>query len=188
MAAHDLHDADHAGVVHPRVVVDLHAAGGDILGGGGEAGAVVRAEQVVVDGLGHAHDAALIAHLLHILADFVAGVHGVVAAVVEEVAHIVLLEDLQNALVVGVVRVGVRDLVAAGAQGGGGGVEQQLQLGGVLLGHINEPVVEHALDAVLRAVDLGDGLVVQSGTDHAVGAGVDDRSGAAGLADDACAF
>ena len=46
-----------------------------------------------------------------------------------------------------------------------GGVEQILQLSGVLLGHVQEPVVEHALDAVLRAVDLGDGLVVQSGTE-----------------------
>ena len=42
VAAHDLDDADHAGVIHPCVVVDLHAGGSDILGGGGEAGAVVR--------------------------------------------------------------------------------------------------------------------------------------------------
>src|SRR5699024_7474023 len=60
VAAHDLNDADHAGVVDPGIVVDLHAAGGNTLSGGGVAGAVVRAEQVVVDGLGHAHDPAVI--------------------------------------------------------------------------------------------------------------------------------
>ena len=98
------------------VLIHLHAGGGDILGGGGEAGAVVGAEQVVVNGLGHAHDAALIAHLLHILGDLVAGVHGVVAAVVEEVADIVLLEYLQDALVIGVIHIGVGQLIAAGSQ------------------------------------------------------------------------
>ena len=63
--------------------------------------------------------------------------------------------------------------------------EQQLQLLGVLLAHVIELVVQHALDAVGRAVDLGDDAAVQGGPDHAVGAGVDDGSGAAGLADDA---
>ena len=94
MAAHDLNNGHHPSVIDPGVFVDLDAGGGDILGGGGEAGAVVGSKQVVVDGLGHAHHAALIADLLHVLADLVAGVHGVVAAVVEEVAHVVLLEDL----------------------------------------------------------------------------------------------
>ena len=44
----------------------------------------------------YAHHAALIADLLHVLADLVAGVHRVVAAVVEEVADVILLEDLQD--------------------------------------------------------------------------------------------
>ena len=94
VAAHDLHDDDRAGVVHSGVLIQLHAGGGDVLGGAGIAGAVVGAVQVVVDGLGHADDVAGVAHPLHILADLVAGVHGIVAAVVEEVAHVVLLEDL----------------------------------------------------------------------------------------------
>ena len=100
VTAHDLDDGHHAGVIDVGVVPDLHAGGGDILGGAGEAGAVVGAVEVVVDGLGDAHDAALIAHLLHILGDLVAGVHGVVAAIVEEIADVVLLEDLEDALVV----------------------------------------------------------------------------------------
>ncbi len=146
---------------------------------------MVGAGQVVVDGLGDAHDAALVAHPVHILGDFVAGVHGVVAAVVEEIADVVLLEDFQNALIVGVVHIRVGDLVPAGAQGGGGGIEQVLQLLRVLLVHDHQLIVQHALDAVDGAVDLGDVFVFQRGLDDAVGAGVDDGGRTAGLADDA---
>ena len=187
VAAHDLDNGDHAGVVYVGVLPDLGAGGGDILGGRGEAGAVVGAVQVVVDGLGHAHDAALIAHLLHILGDLVAGVHGVVAAVVEEVAHIVLLKNLQNALIIGIVHIGVGQLIAAGAQGGGGGVLEQVQLRGVLLGHVVQLVLQNALDAVGGAQHPGDAVRLQSGLDDALSAGVNDGGGASGLANDACA-
>ena len=187
VTAHDLDDGHHAGVIDVGVVPDLHAGGGDILGGAGEAGAVVSAVEVVVDGLGDAHDAALIAHLLHILGDLVAGVHGVVAAVIEEVAHVVLFEDLQDALVVGVVLVGVSQLVAAGAQGRGGGVLEQLQLLGVLLTHVVQLVVQDALDAVGGAQHPGDAVRLQGRLDGALGTGVDNGSRSAGLADDACA-
>ena len=83
---------------------------------------MVSAEQVVVDGLRNTHYAAVVANLLHVLRDLVASIHGVVAAVVEEVTNVILLEDLKDALVIGVVLVGVLHLVAAGAEGGGGGV------------------------------------------------------------------
>ena len=188
VTAHNLDDADHSGIIDPGVLVDLHAAGGDILGGGGEAGAVVGSKEVVVDGFGHAHNPALVAHFLHVFADFVAGVHGVVSAVVEEIADVVLFENLQDALIVRIVHVRVLHLITAGAQGGGRSVFQQLQLGGVLLAHVEQTVVQHTFDAVLRAQDAGDTGVFQSGADDAVGAGVDDRSGPAGLAEDTGAF
>ena len=149
---------------------------------------MVGAEEVVVDGLGHAHDAALVADFLHVLGDLVAGIHGVVAAVVEEVADIVLLEDLQDALVIGVVHIRIGHLIAAGTQGGRGSVLQKLQFRGILLAHVEQPVVQNALDTVLRAQNAGDVGVLQRGVDHAVRAGVDDGSGAAGLAEDTCAF
>ena len=50
-----------------------------------------------------------------------------------------------------------------------------------------ENVIQYALDAVGRAVNVGDGGIVQSGADHAVRTGIDDSSGAAGLCDQACA-
>ena len=184
VTAHALDDGDHAGVIDVRVAGDFHDGRGDILGGGSVAGAVVGAEQVIVDGLGDAHDAALVADLLHILGDLVAGVHGVVSAVVAEIADIVLLEDLKNALVIGVVLVRVLDLVAAGAERGGRGVGKTVKLGTVFLVHAQQLVVQNALDAVVRAVDLCDAVCVKRGADAAVGAGVDDRGRSAGLADD----
>ena len=188
MAAHDLHDDHGAGVIDPGVLVQLHAGGGDVLGGAAVAGAVVRAGQVVVDGLGHPDDVAGVAHLLHVLADLVAGVHGVVAAVVEEVAHVVLLEDLQDAAVVGVVLVRVGQLIPAGAQGGGGGVLEQIQLGRVLLAHVVQFVGQHPFDAVGSPQNPGDLGGGQGGLDDPLGTGIDDRGGPAGLADDAGAF
>ena len=188
VAAHDLHNHDHAGVVHMGVQVHLHQGGGDVLGGGGVAGAVIRAEQVVVDGLGNAHDPAFVAHGLHILIDLVAGVHGVVAAVIEEVADVMLLEHLQDAAIVGIVHLGIGDLIAAGAQGGGGGVFQKTQLLGILQTHVEQTVAENALDAVLRAQHLGDDAGFQGRVNDAVGTGVDHRRGPAGLTDDTGTF
>ena len=51
--------------------------------------------------------------------------------------------------------------------------------------HDEELVVQNALDAVVGTVDLGDLLCVERGADDAVGAGVDDRGGTAGLTEDA---
>ena len=141
-----------------------------------------------LDGLGHAHHAALIAHLLHVLRDLVAGVHGVVAAVIEEIADVILLEDLKNALVVGVVHIGIGQLVAAGTQSGGGGVPHELQLLAVLLSHVVQLVVQNALDAVSGTQHPSDGAGIQGGLNYAQSAGVDNRGGATRLANDASAF
>ena len=144
---------------------------------------MVGAEEVVINGLGHAHDTALVARFLHVFADFITGVHGVVAAIVEKVANVVFLENLQNTLIIGVIQIRVLHLITAGAQGGRRSIFQQFQLGGVFLAHVEQPVVQHAFDAVLRAQNAGDVGVFQSGADDAVGAGVDYGSGAAGLTD-----
>ena len=184
VSAHALDNGNHALVVNVAVAGDFHDRGGDVLRCGGKAGAVIGAEQVVVDGLGNAEHAALVADLLHVAVDLVAGIHRVVAAVIEEIADVVFFENLENALIVGFVGLGIGDLIAAGAEGGGGRVEQAFQLCGVLLIHHHQAVVEDADDAVKRAVDLGDVLALQRGLDDAVGAGVDNGGGTAGLTDD----
>ena len=184
MTAHALDDGDHALVIDLTVAGNFHDGSGDVLGRGRKAGAVVGSEEVIVDGLGHAEHAALVADLLHIAVDLVAGVHGVVAAVVEEIADVVLLEDLKDALVVGVVRVGIGDLIAAGTEGRGRGVEHLFQLLGVLFVHDHQAVVQNADDAVERAVNGGDAFALKGSLDDAVSAGVDNCGRAAGLADD----
>ena len=186
MAAHALDDRDHALVVNAAVTGNFHNGGRDILGGRGKARAVIRADEVVVDGLRHADDAALIADLGHITADLGAGVHGVVAADVEEVADVVLFKDLKDALIVLVVVGRIGDLVAAGAEGGGRRIEQALKLCGILFVHNHEPIFQNADDAVLGTIDLGDVLILEGGFDHAVGTGVDHGRGTAGLTDDRC--
>ena len=185
VAAHDLHDHDHAGVIDMGVVIDLHHGRGDVLGRRGIAGAVVGTEEVVIDGLGYAHDPALVAHGLHIGVDFVAGIHGVVAAVIEEVADVMLLEHLQDPAIVGIVLFRVCDLIAAGAQSRGGSVFQQPQLLRILQPHVEQTVIQHALDAVLGAQHLRDAGGLQRRVDDTVGTGVDDRCRPAGLSDDA---
>ena len=149
---------------------------------------MVGAEQVVVDGLRNAHDAALVAGLHHILGDLVAGIHGVVAAVVEEVADVVLLEDLKNTLVIGIVYVRISQLVAAGAQSRGRGVAQKSQLVAVFLVDIIQIVVQQTLDAVCHAEYAGDGRVVQRRLQRTQNRRVDYGSRAARLTDDASAF
>ena len=107
MTTHDFDDGDHALVVYTSVVVDLGAGCCNVLCSRCITWAVVCAKEVVVDCLWNTHDAALIANLHHVLGDLVAGIHGVVTAVVEEVTNIVLLEDLKNALVIGIIHIGI---------------------------------------------------------------------------------
>ena len=149
---------------------------------------MVCAKEVVVNGLGDTHHTALIAYLLHILGDFIAGIHGVVAAVIEEITDVVLLKDLQNALIVRVIHIRIRNLIPAGAKGRGGGILQKFQFGGVLLSHIKQTVIQYAFDAVLRSQHPGDIGIVQRSADHTICAGVDNGSGASGLAENTGAF
>lgn len=188
VTAHYLDDGDHALIEHARVQVDLHAGGRDVLGGGSVAGAVVDAVKVVVYGLGYAHDVALVTVRVHELADLVAGVHGVVTAVIEEVLDVVLLEHFQDAEVVGLVVLVVLQLVAAGTESGRGRAQKTMYLRGVFLAHVVKLVVQYADDAVRRAQDLSDLTVLECFFENAARARVDDGSGTAGLSEQQCAF
>ena len=188
VTAHHLDDGHHTGVVAAGIVLHFHHGSGDVLSSRGETGAVVGAEQVVVDGLGNAHHAALVTALLHELGNLVAGVHGVVATVVEEVAHVELLEGLQKLLVVGRIHIRVLHLVAAGAQSRGGGELQQLKLHRVFHAHVVKLAVEHATDTVGGTQHAGNLRSVKSSLDSAQNAGVNHSGRTAGLTDDACTF
>ena len=176
VAAHDDVDLD----ARQRRVVEVVAHEGlrDELGGGSEAGGVVVFAQVVVDGLGDVEAVELVLVLLGRLVDDVGGLGGVVAADVEEVADVVLLELLEDgeAVVVG-------GLLADGAEGGGGGLGDEGEGGGGFAAEVDEILVEDALDAVEGTVDLLDFLVLLGFEDRADEALVDDDGRPAALRD-----
>ena len=188
-AAHHLDDA--AGAVvggHAAdVQADLHDGGGVVLDDRAVARAVVGVGQVVVNGLGHADDAHVVAALDGFLVDLVGGVLGVVAADVEEVADVVGLEHLEQPVHVlgGLLRLLLEiNLVAAGAQRGGGRVAAGPRWSALLLVvDVNEFLVEDAEDAVGAAVDFLDALVPARFLNDAGQAGVDDGRRAARLRD-----
>ena len=101
VAAHHFQDehlgrgAGHRGDVEAGFA-DRH---GDVLGDRAEARAAVGDRQVVVHGLRHVDGLHRVAQLLGQLRDLEAGVGRVAAAVVEEVADVVRLEDFDQALV-----------------------------------------------------------------------------------------
>ena len=187
VTAHALHDRDHAGVIHGGILVHFHHGRRDVLRRRTVARAMVGAVQVVVDRLRNAHYAALVAVLQHILGDFVAGIHRVVAAVVEEIADVVLLEDLEDALIIGIVHIGILQLIAAGTQRGGRRILHQRKLCRIFLAHVDQIVIQNALDAVQRAEYLGDRIGLQRGLDRAVSGSVNGGGRTAGLTDNASA-
>jgi hypothetical protein len=178
-AAHDLDDGDEIVLAHGLVI------GGDFADGGGDvfdrariAGAVVGDGEIVVDRLRHADHAKFVALGLSELRDLVGGVLGVVASNIEEITDVVGLEDLKDAIEIGL----LLELETAGAEGGAGRVLEGADL---LLGfgrEIDQIFVQNAEHAVERAVDLLDAFMVQRFRDDARDAGVDNRGGAAGLA------
>ena len=74
---------------------------------------MIRSEKVVVDRFGNADNSALIADAAHIAAYLIAGVHRIVAAVIEEVANVILFEYFKYALIITVILLGLGYLIAA---------------------------------------------------------------------------
>ncbi len=87
-------------------------------------GTAVGDRQIVVHGLGHVYRLDRIAQRLGQLRHLQAGVGGIAAAVVEEVADVVRLEDLDQALVLGAVLLEALELVAARPERARRGVAQ----------------------------------------------------------------
>ena len=178
-AAHDLDDGDEVALAHGFVVTSEFAhGGGEILDDRAVAGSVVGERKIVVDRLGHADDAELVALRSRELGNFVGRVLGIVAADVEKVADVVGLEDFEHAVEIGL----FLELEAAGAEGGAGRVLESADLLLGLAGQIDKILLENAEDAVERAVNLLDALVVQRFGNDARDTGVNDGGGAAGLA------
>ena len=123
-----------------------------------------------------------VAHGLAELGDLEAGVGGVPAAVVEEIADIVGLEDLDQALVFGPVVLQAFQLVTAGAKGARGGGQQAANSRLALLAGVYQVLAQRADNAVAAGVYLADAIpVLPGGLDHATGGGIDYGGDSTGL-------
>ena len=110
------------------------------------------------------------------------GVHGIVAAVVEEIADVVGLEHFDQALVLRPILVDAGQLVARRSERAARGVTQPAHRRRGLLPHIDHVFGEGADDAVPPRVEFADLVpVLARRLDHAAGGGVDDGGDAAGL-------
>ena len=114
VAAHHLHHEHFGGGARHRGDVErgLQRRDGDVLRDRAEARAAVGEGQVVIHGLRHADAGDGIAERLAHLRDLVRGVHRIIAAVVEEIADVMGLEDLDQPLIFGAVLVETLELEA----------------------------------------------------------------------------
>ena len=152
---------------------------GGVLGSRTEAGAGVGDGQVVVHGLGYADAGQRVVVGLGQLRDLQRGIGRVVAAVVEEVAHVVGLEHFQQAVVLGFVHFQRLQLVAARAERATRSVRQGADGRGRLLGGVDEILAQCTQDAVARSQHLD--LAGSCLRNDCGGGRVDDGGDAAGL-------
>ena len=181
---HDLED-EHArrGARHRRDVErGLARRHGDVFRDRAEARARVGNRQIVIDGLRHADADDGVAELTPKLRHLVRGVHRVAAAVVEEIADFVRLEDLDQPLVLGAVLLEALELVARRTERAAGRVTQARDRFGALGRRVDHVLGQRAEDPVHARVDLAElSLVLARRLDHAARARVDDGRDAARL-------
>ena len=182
--AHDLENEDlgrslcHGLHVQRR----FHDRNRHVLGHGTESRAGVGHRKVVVHGLGNPDARDGEPEFRAELGHLVRGVHGIAAAVVEEIADVVGLEHLDQPFVLGAVLVQPLELVTRGAERAARGVAQcRDRLIGLLAG-VDHVFGERTDDAVAAGVDLADTIAVPSRSlEHAAGRDVDDGGDPAGL-------
>ena len=177
MSAHDDVDFDTGQSAVVEVVADDGV--GDEGGGGAVAGRMIGFEEVVVDGFGDVEDLEVIAGVLGETVDDVGGAGGVVSADVEEVMDVVLFEDFKDS----VAGFGIW-LGAGGAESGGGGFGDVVEVPFGEESEIGELFVDDAFDAMEGAVEVFDTGLLTDLFDDADEGLIDDAGGATGLADD----
>ena len=149
---------------------------------------MVGHHQVVIDGLGNAHEADIALDAVAVLGQLADGIHGVVAANVEEVANVQLFQDGEQLLVNGLVIVPIGQLIAAAAQEAGRGALEQLdiQVIGQYGGKIHHALLQQTGNAVAHAVnDLS--AAALAALEYACQTCIDDGGRAARLTND-CIF
>ena len=158
MTSHDLNDAD-GGLLHAEGLVvtdDFLHAGSDIFCRGTIAGAVVGYRQIVINGLGNAHETLRLVMCRRIIGQHLHRIHGIISARIEQALDIMLLHDLENLLVHILMTFNLGHLETAGAEECGRGSLQKLDSGLVIqiLTEIDQVVLQEALNAVYHTIDL----------------------------------
>ena len=179
--AHDHVDLDAGQRLVVKVVAGKSA--GDEPRGRTEPGGVIVALKVVVDRFGNVKRAQFVTGRLGFFVDDAAGVRGVVAAGVEEVADVVLFEGFQNFLAVGIV-----GFVTAGTERRGRRDRDPVQRGLVQALQFHKIVFDDAADRVAGAEDLLDLGRFFENLNRADQRLVDHCGGTARLTDDCIAF
>ena len=185
VAAHDLDEGHAFQVVDIGVASNLRHGGRDKASGAAVAGRVVDAHEVVVDGLGHADEANGGVDARAVRAQLGDGVHGVVAADVEDSVVAAVGEGGKGLPVelVGALGVEGRELEAAAAEPARRRATEQLEVARIRKGLVerDRASVEEPLDAEAHAHGLGAGL--PRARDNASEARVDRGRRATGLSD-----
>ena len=187
VSSHYLYDSHLTFVVDFGVEVKLHERGRHVLRGAAVSGAVVGAVEVVVDGFRNADDVTGVTRFHKIFAYLVAGIHTVVAAVIEEIADIVLLENLEYPLVIGIVHGSVFKFVSHRTEARRRSVLEEQKLVHIFLSDIVKVLFQDTFDAVSGTVNGGYVLLLEGFDKYARGRSVDDRSRSAGLSENTCA-
>ena len=121
-----------------------------------------------------------------LLVNLVRGVLRIIPSDIKEIADIVRLEDLEQPVHVLRGLFGLLleiELVAAGAEGGGGRVLQPFDGFGLLVVEVDQLLAQDAVDAVETAVDFLNVLVPAGFLDDASDTRIDDCGRSTGLSD-----
>ena len=169
--------ARHGGYVESR----LARGDGDVLRDRAEAGTAIGVRQIVVDRLRHAHAGDGKAERGAELRHLERGVHGIVAAVIEEVANVVGAEYLDQPLIFRAVLLDALQLEARRAERPCRRVLQRPDGGGALAADVDQILGERPDDAVPSRVHLADLPLAARRLDHPARGGVDDGGDAARL-------
>ena len=146
---------------------------------------MVGTGQIVVDGFWHTHEADVAADQVAVIRELLNGVHGIISADVKESFDLELLKEGEDLLVNFVIFLDFGEFVAAAPEEGRRGSLQKVdvQIRADVFREIYIFMFQKAVDAVAHSVYFP-GAPVLCRLENAGKAGIDDGSGAAGLADD----
>ena len=145
---------------------------GNVPGSAGKAGCMIGHRQIVVNGLWNSHHADGKSRLTAGFVDFTAGIHGAVAAVAEDIADLVLLQNPGNPSVILLLQ-----HIPGCTDGGCGGIRQQVQF---LLGNseqIQKTLFQNAGGSSQRGIEMVDSSACPGLLHRSVERGIDDCGG-----------